>query len=488
VANKVVFTFIAQDKFNRVAREMNRLTVAAKRNFRGLAGQVRQAGAQLDNLARKAGKAGKKLKDVGKDISAKVTLPIMAAGGAALYQSAKFEQLGIAFEVMTGSAEKGRKVLEDITKFTATTPFQLGEVSDAAKQLLSFGVAGDQITDVLRKLGDVAAGTGKPLTEFSLIYGKILAKGKVQGDELLQLSEKGVALQTILAKKYGVSVATIMQMVAKGQVTFKMFDDALTGMTTNGGKFFELTKKQSLSLGGLWSTFLDNINLLLKAVGDTFVQSFDIKQVLSDTITWLGKATQTFISFAKAHPGLVKLGFAVAGIALVLGPLLVMIGSLAMLLPIITAGFGVLAAIAGALLSPFVLIPAAIAAVVAAGVYLYKHFKIVRTVVDAVAHAIVSVFNAAVENVKAAIETVTGIFNKAQEFGRKIGTWVGEKVVAVRHTMGFDKAPAVSNSSRTDVNVNLRGPASAVESVKSSTRGNVPGMNVGVNMAATGAW
>ena len=53
----------------------------------------------------------------------------------------KFEQLRISFDVLLGSAEAGKKMLEEITQFASVTPFDTEGLSEAAKTLLSFGVA-----------------------------------------------------------------------------------------------------------------------------------------------------------------------------------------------------------------------------------------------------------------------------------------------------------------------------------------------------------
>ena len=63
-----------------------------------------------------------------------------------------------------------------LTDFTAKTPFQLEDVGAAAKMLLSFGVAGDDIIDRLQVLGDIAAGANVPLQDMAAIYGKTLSE------------------------------------------------------------------------------------------------------------------------------------------------------------------------------------------------------------------------------------------------------------------------------------------------------------------------
>ena len=76
--------------------------------------------------------------------------------------------------------EKALDMVKQLTDFTAKTPFQLEDVGAAAKMLLSFGVAGDDLIDRLQVLGDIASGATVPLKDMAAIYGKTLSKGKAR--------------------------------------------------------------------------------------------------------------------------------------------------------------------------------------------------------------------------------------------------------------------------------------------------------------------
>lgn len=57
--------------------------------------------------------------------------------GEGIATGSQAEQIGIAFETMTGSAEKGQQALQDLIDFAATTPFELPGIQNAGKQLLA---------------------------------------------------------------------------------------------------------------------------------------------------------------------------------------------------------------------------------------------------------------------------------------------------------------------------------------------------------------
>ena len=135
-------------------------------------------------------------------------MPLFGAlvGLPALKAHASLETLATSFESMLGSAGEAAAMVERLTTFSAKTPFQIEGIGRATKSLLAFGVQGDEIVGKLQFLGDIAAGAGVPLADLAQIYGKAMAKGKAQTEELNQMSERGVPILTALvdlAAKYG---------------------------------------------------------------------------------------------------------------------------------------------------------------------------------------------------------------------------------------------------------------------------------------------
>jgi tape measure domain-containing protein len=199
---------------------------------------------------------------------------------------ASLEQNKIAFETLLGSAAQAKTMLQDLTTFAATTPFQLPELQAAAKQLVAFGFAGDEVVPSLRRIGDLAAGLGQPVGELTFLFAQARANGRLMGQDIRELSNRGVPIVAELAKQFGVSESAVRDLVSEGKVGFPELQKALVSMTSEGGKFFDLTKKQSQSLGGLWSTFTDAIDMSLTTIGEGIVKAFDVKAI----VAWMGEA------------------------------------------------------------------------------------------------------------------------------------------------------------------------------------------------------
>lgn len=176
----------------------------------------------------------------------------------------KQEQLNIAFSTFLGSAEKARKLLEQLNKFALVTPFTPDQVNKAAQALLAFGVQGSKIIPTLKILGDVSAGTGKDLGEMAIIFGQIRSTGRLMGQDLLQLINAGFNPLQIISEKTGQSVKVLKQEMEKGNITFDMVEQSFIDATSAGGLFFNLMEKQSKTIGGVLSTIEGNFDEFLK--------------------------------------------------------------------------------------------------------------------------------------------------------------------------------------------------------------------------------
>lgn len=201
-------------------------------------------------------------------VASAVAFGIAKIGSAALKAAGQFEQFRVQFDTMLGSAEKSKKLLEDIEKFSAATPFQLPNLVEGAQRLIAFGIEADEVVDKLKNLGNAAGGNSEKLNRLTLAFGKLRAKGKATLEEINMFTEAGVPLIDQLAKNYGVTTQEMFQMISTGKVGFKEVDEAITSLTTGAGKFAGLIEKQAKTFPGLVSTMKDNIGLLAKDFGE----------------------------------------------------------------------------------------------------------------------------------------------------------------------------------------------------------------------------
>ena len=178
-----------------------------------------------------------------------------------------FQQFEIAFETMLGSAQQAKVMISDLANLAATTPFDMKGVVNGAKQLLAYGFAANEITDTMRRLGDVSAGLGLNLQDLTWLYGTTMVQGRLFTRDLMQFTGRGIPLTEELAKQFGVTKDKVSELVTAGKVGFPEVKKAIESLTNEGGKFGGLMEKQSHSITGQVSNIKDTIEMAINDLG-----------------------------------------------------------------------------------------------------------------------------------------------------------------------------------------------------------------------------
>lgn len=112
----------------------------------------------------------KSIDDVARRLTLFAAAAATAAAGAAtllaksvINTSAQFESYAATLETIEGSAEKARKSLDWVAEFGKTTPYEVGEVTNAFVRLKAYGL--DPMDGTLSAVGDAASAMGKGLMQ-----------------------------------------------------------------------------------------------------------------------------------------------------------------------------------------------------------------------------------------------------------------------------------------------------------------------------------
>lgn len=209
------------------------------------------------------------------------------------------EQANIAFTTMLGSAAKAKTFLSDLSNFANKTPFELPALRDSSKRLLAFGFASKQIIPMMTGIGNAASGLGlgaDGIDRITLALGQMKAKGRLQGDEAMALTEAGIPVWDILAKKMKLTTAQVIKLSEKGLIPAdKAINVLVKGMND---KFPNMMDKQSKSLGGLYSTIKDTFNSkILTKWGEGIATG--IKPQLDRLVSWINNNGPTIDRWSK---------------------------------------------------------------------------------------------------------------------------------------------------------------------------------------------
>lgn len=228
----------------------------------------------------------------------------------------EYERVSTEMEVMLGSAVEAQKTLKRLTQFAVDTPFEMPSILQAANGLIQFGERGDQLMKTLKMLGDASGGQEQKFGLLTMVFNQIRGVGHLLTQDFRQLSTRGIISLQDIAKYYKVTTSAADQMLSSGRIKFTDFRKILESMTKEGGRFYDMMKKQSQTLGGLTSTLSDAFNVAKRQLLDGMIP---VVKAFLNTMILLGNAMEFVIRNSNGMVGFALAGataFATLGVAI----------------------------------------------------------------------------------------------------------------------------------------------------------------------------
>lgn len=195
-----------------------------------------------------------------------------------IQRAMKFQRYRIELGAMSGI---GGQLMKELKDLAMRSPFPVDEWVGGAKRLLSSGVAGERVTEIMEMLGNMAAATGSTVKDLALIFGQVFAKGRLQGEEVLQFMERGISLNKALQKTLGKTAQELQVMQEKGLITPDMMTDAMRFMTSPEGIFggmmdavLQTTEGQLVALKNIIDITLADFGKMLLPVLSLIIKGF----------------------------------------------------------------------------------------------------------------------------------------------------------------------------------------------------------------------
>lgn len=365
---------------------------------KSMAGDVEKA-VNRTSFKEFAGKASTAFGSVANTIQGVITkVAVFAATsslgiGTFIKSAADLQQTSKSFEVLTGNVDVANKLFAQLAKYAATTPFEFPQIAKAGQLLLGFGIASDKVFGHIQMLGDIAAATGANFESLALVFGQVNATGRLMGQDALQLINNKIPITTILAKKLGISVVEVKEKMEAGEISVKLFNEALAETTQKGGFAFKGTEVLAQSLNGRLSTLKDTVlefgrNLLGVKVdpelglvvkpGGIFDRFSNLIPKITDALSDLGPKIERAFDFIMRNGETIK-------------QILIAVGAAFVAAKVAAIGFAIAAAA-----NPATLIAAAIVILIGALVFLQQKFDIVGKAVEflkPIFNSLVEIFN-----------------------------------------------------------------------------------------------
>ena len=262
---------VAAAAMNRAASVMEGSVSKTRRSTQQQTQDTRKAGDGFEDYMRRATRAQEQVAQSSESTSRRTTTALGGVGStvARLTGYAGFAMLAkqvwdaglgfhefsqnaeVSLRVLLGSEQAAKSMLSSILEFARTTPYAFPDLTRQAQQLLSYGFAAEDLIPTLRAAGDAATGMGRGMEGVERItraLGQIGAKGRLQSQELMQLSEVGVNGLRILANQAGVTTGEYQKLVEQGLVPA---DVAISGLVSGIREGTDGINGQTQAFGGM---------------------------------------------------------------------------------------------------------------------------------------------------------------------------------------------------------------------------------------------
>lgn len=344
-------------------------------------------GANIESLQKELAKVekslqrfGRKMQQIGTDLTQTLTVPIAGLGAASLKAFSDIERLEKGLIALMGSSEAAKAEMIKLREVAKLPGLGFEEAIKGSVSLQAVGFSADKARETLLAFGKAVAVSGGTREDFNeVIYqlAQMNSKGKILAEDFKVLQSRIPILGTLLQDAFGTrNIAAIRDSgVGAAEFTQAIIDAA--------------NKSQVLSnvtggLGNAFENFKDSAKIALSTLGQSLATAFDAQgfldrlattiQSAADAFSRLSPATQKFIAFA---------GLAVSAV----GPLLLIIGKLVSLGPLLITGFTSIGSALAFLITPVGLVIAGIAALTAGLVYAYRNSEQFRDFVGRLAAA-----------------------------------------------------------------------------------------------------
>lgn len=225
----------------------------------------------------------------------------------------KYQDLNVALEVFTGGATSAAKAMAEIQDYAIKSPYDTLALGDSARNMMAYGQSTEETLEIMKMMGDVAGGNTERFNLLMYAMSQITSLGKLQGNELRQLTEQGFNPLTYWAQKTqqaNESMEDAMKRMydakKKGLVTSKMVIEALKAETSAGGRYHDMAKRLNETLRGLQNqvreTFVKLSNILLQYLEPSAKRFLKSVLEIQNRVLEFTKKTENFPFIAKlAH-------------------------------------------------------------------------------------------------------------------------------------------------------------------------------------------
>ena len=273
---------------------------SATRRTQRFTADVQAQGGVVDRVFHSMGRSAKASLQVAATAAAGATVGVAALGkntlSTGLAYNAMQQNANAALKTMLGSQKAVNEQMEKLGKLAQNSPFSKATFISAQQQLIAFGVEVEKVIPLLDAMQNAVAASGggsQQLADLAFVVAQIKAAGKITGQDLIQLGQRGINAAEIIGKAFGKSSAEVKAMISKNQIDADQAIDALTkGMMEKFGGATDAIKKQ-------WSGAADRIKAANRDIGADLGKMFIDPAGGGRAVEWGNKVADVLRTFQK---------------------------------------------------------------------------------------------------------------------------------------------------------------------------------------------
>ena len=241
-------------------------------------------------------------------------LAIGAAFKKALSLADEFAKKQMRLEaVMQGRSALAKKLSDEMRALSRETGMSADSLMDFATNLKVMGVASKDVKGVAETVGALAGGDDQRMKFIAKAYTDVLTKGRLMGQEALQLANQGVPIYKALAEVMGISAQEAKDLSEAGRISAEQFKKAMDYQAQMVGGT-DAMKRGTETISGQWNQIKNALNDFFLMMGQdlmpiavAFMKLLKYKVV--ESITILSHAWKNIADTVKFIVKLLTLDF-----------------------------------------------------------------------------------------------------------------------------------------------------------------------------------
>ena len=204
--------------------------------------------------------------------------------------SAKYKLKGLG-----KSTQEIADIVKTVTESVTGTPFALDQAFGTATQAIGSGVK--DIKRFMTDVADAAGFAGVGIDRMGLIFNQVQAKGKLTGEEMMQLMEAGLPAKSWITESYNLTSDEFDKMQQKGEISMQMLQQSIENHAAGMAK----------GLGNTLQGSIDQMQTSIARIGADFLSavfggaSGDPAEGMKDAINRITEMLNKLDEWIKAH-------------------------------------------------------------------------------------------------------------------------------------------------------------------------------------------